>query len=251
MSRFILPALTALLLLSPTAQAQDVNDSFMSRIPPEGSVILNLSASEELELTQDELVASLRYEVTGDNAKDVQSEINGKIQEGLKAGKAVESVKVSTGGYNVWQNYRPRPTENGKDDEAEEAEWRGQQTISLEGKNAEEFLKLVTDLQGMGFLNSNLSYTLSSEKQKEVQDELMTMALKKLQERAKVAADALGKSTTQFIEINADNSGNPGPMPMMRAEMAQMDGGAMNKASAEPGETTVSMTVSARILLKP
>ena len=85
MSRFILPALTALLLLSPTAQAQDVNDSFMSRIPPEGSVILNLSASEELELTQDELVASLRYEVTGDNAKDVQSEINGKIQEGLKA----------------------------------------------------------------------------------------------------------------------------------------------------------------------
>ena len=243
MLKSILCAL-ALLVIPATAHAAE---DFMSRIPPEGSVVLNLSANERMEVGQDLLVSSMRYEVVGKDTKEVQSKINGVMKKAVEEAKKAESVKVSTGSYNVYQNYRPV-----KDKEEERIkEWRGQQTLELKGLDADSLLDVVTKLQGMGLIMNNLSYTLSPEKQESLNDKMMTNALKKLQERAKVAADALGKKTIQFLEINTDGGMNyPRPVPMMaRMEMAA-DSAVMKEAVAEPGEAELNMTVSARILIK-
>lgn len=223
-------------------------DDFMSRIPPEGSIVLNLSANERMEIGQDLLVSNMRYEVVGKDTKEVQSKINGVMKKAVDEAKKVESVKVSTGSYNVYQNYRP--VKDG-DDEDRVKEWRGQQTLEVKGKNADDLLALVTKLQEMGLIMNNLSYTLSPERQESVRDKMMTNALKKLQARAQVAAKALGKSSVQFLEINTDGGMDyPRPVPMMaRAEMA-MAASDMKEAVAEPGDTELNMTVSARILIK-
>ncbi|MGE4312763.1 MAG: SIMPL domain-containing protein [Pseudobdellovibrionaceae bacterium] len=232
-------------VLNNDALAQD---DFMSRIPPEGAVILNLSASETMTLEQDQLNASLRAEVTDKDAKVVQNKINDVMGKALKKAKAVDAVKTSTGSYNVYQNYRPVT----KDGEKTVEEWRGQQTIDLVSTDKEALLDLVTELQDQGLIINNLNYTLSDKKQESVRDELMTKALKKLQTRAEVAGKALGKSSIQFIEINTDGGFMPPqPVPMMaRMEMAGAAAD-MKQAVAEAGESDIAMTVTARILLKP
>lgn len=234
-----------LLTLSNPVRAED---SFMSRIPPEGSIVLNLSANERMEVRQDLLVASLRYEVVGKDTKEVQSKINGVMKKAVKEAKKVSSVKVSTGSYNVYQSYRPARNK----DEKRVKEWRGTQTLNLKGMESEPLLELVTELQAMGLIMNNLSYTLSPDTRESVRDKMMTNALKKLQERAQTAAKALGKSKVQFLEINTNGGNNyshPSPM-MARMEMASMDAPSMKEAVAEPGDAELNMTVSARILIK-
>lgn len=221
-------------------------EDFMSRIPPEGSVILNLSASEREDVAQDMLTATLRYEVKDTNPKSIQGKINAKMGDAIAIAKTFDTVKTSTGSYNVSEYYLPV-----KKDEARKKAWRGQQTVMLKSKDTKAMLDLVTKMQEMGLAMSNMSYMVSPDKAQIVNDELLTSALKKLQQRAKTAAAALGKKSVQFLEINADGGGYmPRPQPMMRMDMAMAESAPMKQAVAEPGESEMTMSVNARILLK-
>jgi predicted secreted protein len=130
--------------------------------------------------------------------------------------------------------------------------WKGSQGLELKSKNSEQLLKLMGELQEIGFQASGLNYTLSPESFESIRDAMMETALKKLTAKARAAAQALGKSDAELVEVSVD-TGNPyqPPMPMMaRAEM----GGAMAKDMAapvaSPGESEITLTVSARAILK-
>ncbi len=82
-------------------------------------------------------------------------------------------------------------------------------------------------------------------------------ALKELVENAidsgavRIAVRLAGGGT-DLVEVSVDAADNPIHPPMMMRTMA-MDGGAMEKSAAptaEPGETEITLTVSARALLK-
>jgi uncharacterized protein YggE len=81
----------------------------------------------------------------------------------------------------------------------------------------------------------------------------MEAALKQLQERATRAAKALGKSKTELRDVNVQ--GNiPHPRPMMHRGAAMemsMTSSKMATPVAAAGQTTITLTVSARAILKP
>ena len=62
----------------------------------------------------------------------------------------------------------------------------------------------------------------------------------------------MGKSRTDLVEVTVDTADNMVHPPMMMRAVAMDAGGAMEKSapSAEPGETEITLTVSARALLK-
>ena len=100
---------------------------------------------------------------------------------------------------------------------------------------------------------NNLGYTLSPEKYETVQDSLLTKALAKLEGKAALAAKALKKEKVEMLDVNLQPSGPVYPMMYARAEMA-MDAGSAKVMSAPvvaAGEQDVSLSVSARVLLKP
>ena len=82
----------------------------------------------------------------------------------------------------------------------------------------------------------------------------MERALKQLGTKSKIAATALGKGNYDIIDVNVDNSYTPQP-PVMYARMAKMemaaDAAGVAAPTAEAGESEVTMTVNARVLLKP
>src|SRR5690606_17981515 len=120
-------------------------------------------------------------------------------------------------------------------------------------KDAAALLKLTGEIQAAGFLMNGLNYTLSPEKAEEVRDDLTVKALKKLQDKAAMIAKAMGKSGYEITDLNIDGASPVVPMyskgMMMRAEMAAPAD--MATPVAEAGETDVSLSVSARVLLKP
>lgn len=244
----VLSALCLLAIPVSSAKAQDGLN-----LPPEGTTIINFSATEKRTMPQDLLIASLRIEVDDKNdPAAVQKKINEAMKKALDLAKANSKYKVSTGAYSVYKYDRPIIVENvhnGKYDSV----WRGSQEITIESKDSTALLETVGKIQESGFAMNNLAYTLSPEVVEKVRDELMVEALKKLTAKAKIVAETLGKTNINLVDVNIDTGGPIMPMyktMMARAEVAMDAGAPMPPPVAEAGETDVSLTVSARALIK-
>ena len=253
MRTILLAGIAAFTLALPfAAHAQETGKGILDL--PAGHTVLNVSATEREEVDQDTLVANLRYEAENKDAKALQNEINTAMKKAVDAAKAVEGVKVYTQQYYVYEyNPNPQPIPEHQKNEGYEKMWRGQQGIQLKSKSADELLELTGKLQEMGLVMEGLQYMLSPEKAQDIQESLMEDALVKIKAKAERAAKALGKKEVEMLEINVDNGGYF-PQPYARNMMA-MDAG-MAKAEmaapvAEPGQSEINMTVTARVLLKP
>ncbi len=244
----VLSALCLLAVPFSSAQAQDGLN-----LPPEGTTIINFSATETRTMPQDLLIASLRIEV--DDKADpaaVQKKINEAMKKALELAKANSKYKVSTGAYSVYKMDRPIIVDNAHNGKYDSV-WRGSQEITIESKDSTALLDTVGKIQELGFAMNNLAYTLSPEVVDKVRDELMVEALKKLTAKAKIVAETLGKTNVSLVDVNVDTGGPIQPMyktMMARAEVAMDAGAPMPPPVAEAGETDVALTVSARALIK-
>jgi len=214
---------------------------------PEGTTLVNLSASERVEVEQDLLVARLQFKAEDDNPKDVQDEINKKMRDVVDAAKKVSSVKVSTQQYYVHEYDRNQ----GKRNLPVRKVWRGQQGVVVKGKKADELLELVGEIQEMGLIMNGLSYQVSPELLEETREAILDDALIKLMAKANRTAKALGKSNAELKQINID-MGNyrPQPYKLARGLASVADTESFAAPVATPGETNITVSVSAQALLR-
>jgi predicted secreted protein len=207
--------------------------------PTDGTTVLHLSESAQRVLRQDRLTIQMRAEITGPDATKVQAEINRRMTAALERARAVPSVHTDARGYWVQQE---RP-------ERGAAQWRGTQTLGLTGPDSGALLVLTGELQQNGLLLTNLNYEVAPDTARAVEDELTAEAVKRLRERAGRVAATMGLTVRGFREMRVGNvTGDHGPRPMMamRATAA-----AAPPPVAEPGETTVQVTVDGDAVLAP
>ncbi len=243
--RLVLLSVFALSLCITTNAFAQIEDPIFQLQQNES--LLHISANEQREVDQDLLIANLRIESEDASNKKVQNTINTSMAKALELAKDYPDVKAITRQYNV-QSYDKN---GGRKDMPELIVWKGQQTVELKSKNADKLLELAGKIQEAGFVMGGLSYTLSPEVAAKVQDEMLEAALEKLQNRAQRAAKALGKTTAELKEINTQN--NYMPQPAMYARGAMMEMAADSKMAApvaSAGETSITMEVSAKALLR-
>ncbi|MBU0799814.1 MAG: SIMPL domain-containing protein [Alphaproteobacteria bacterium] len=251
--RSLLSGIAALTLALPVAAyAQDGGKSILDL--PAGQTVINLSTSERVEVDQDLLVAVLRIEAENKDPRALQNEINTLMKKAVDAAKATPDVKVTTQQYYVYPHdpAPPQPLPGKTEVQKEERIWRGNQSLEVKSTKADDLLALVGKMQDMGLVMNGLAYTLSPDKAESTRDGLMEAALEKLTAKATRAAKALGKTEANLLEVNVD-AGGYYPQPMMMNAMADMGGARMEKMAAPvaaPGQTEITMTVSARALLK-
>ena len=234
--------LMALVMVMSSPAFADQEDTILSL--PDGQVILSISATERKEVEQDLLVATLSYNAVNKDSRELQNEINTAMREAVETANKIEDVKVNTGAYNVYERTKPR---------TKEKEWHGSQSMTIKSKNSEAILKLAGKLQDMKLNMNGLSYTLDPKTAVAVQDSLMEDALKQLQTRANRAAKALGKSTAELRDVNVQGGNVPYARVQHRGAMMMADMAESKMAApvAASGETTLTLTVTARALLKP
>lgn len=250
MKYYILPTVLALSVMTMTPiYAEDHQPEALA------GAFVTLTASDQKKVEQDLLVASLRIEIDNKDSRKVQDEINKTMKEALGVVKAEPVIKVSTGNYYVY-SYDPNPSPQplSHAEQQKRMIWKGSQTIELQSKDSQKILDVLGKIQNMGFLMSGLNYTLSSELAEAQRDELLVGALKKIQTKADLISKTLGKSGYEIIEVNVDGSYMPQPQPVMmmaRSTKMEMAGDSMSAPVAAPSETDVSLSISARIQLKP
>lgn len=237
-----------LITLSP-ATADERSDL---GLPPEGHTLVNLSATESKTLKQDLLVSSLRIDVQDDSPRVVQKQINEKMARALALAKKYDTLKVETGSYSLYENYEPVLDPKSGEVKSQKKLWRGQQIITMKSLDSESVLKATGEIQDLGFVMSDLQYTLAPETEEKERDALLVLALKKLKDKAAVIAQALDKSGYDLTDVTVDQAMPPimYARSTMKMEMASADAG-MPPPSAAAGESTVSLSVNARVLLKP
>lgn len=248
-----------LIYTSPVAHAQREvvgNDGSKQALSP-SETYLTISASEQKEVDQDELVAELRIEVEDPKSSVVQEKINSAVKAAVASIKQEPSIQLSTGQYYVY-SYDPTPVIMSSAEAIKPERnkknviWRGTQSLRLVSKDSEKLLSKVGEIQGQDFVMSNLSYQLSSEKFETEKDGLIEAAIKKLQNKANIVAQSLNKQSYNIVELNLDNSYIPTPQPMvmMKSDMSLSRESALQPPTAEPGKAVISLNVSARIILK-
>jgi predicted secreted protein len=240
LASILLPMLLALPLCS---QAQ--NQFVLGELQP-GQLLLNLNATEQEEVDQDTLNINLQFSVQGRDRIQLQNEVNEALRKTIALLEADGRVKFSTTQYQVYTIEAGRPSRT----DVENPVWLAQQGISLASIDSAAVLELTGQLQALGLTVSAQYYSLSAARYEEVAARLLDAALIKLQQRADTAAGSLGKNRAELVEVSLDGSPN---FAYLEKGMVMAMRGAADMATpvAAPGETTVSMSVSARAVLYP
>lgn len=210
---------------------------------------LNLSVTERIDVQEDLLMSSIRIEKDGVDPKAIQNEINHIMAKALTIAKQPD-INVSTGQYNIYQYNEEQNTSN-QEQKVTQKKWRCTQELLLNSKSPETLLSVIGQLQNEGLLIQSLNYTLSNDKRDSIRNAMIESAIGKLKQQATQVAKSLGQEYSRFTTINVDTgSGAPSPMSMYKSVSSL---GAVSETaipSAEPGTSTVSLTVSATALLK-
>ena len=235
------------LLLVPLMPALAQNNFDLDDLE-DGALILNLNATEQLSVEQDTLNVNLMYSRQGRDSTELQNEVNMVIREARDILDDTDNIDWSIQRYHVYNVQPQRQTRN----DISNPVWRAQQNIQLQSMNSEALLVVTARLQQMGLTINNMYYSLSTERYQEVSDSLLDTALVSLQARAERVANTLDKDAAELIEVNINGSpGFFGGRMEMQSRSAFDTASAMAVPVAEPGETQVSVTVSARALLSP
>lgn len=228
--RLVIAAL-GLLVFAPPALAQPA---------PAAPTVLHLSATARQRVVRDRLRVDLRADQNGADPRTVETAINRLMGQAVAKAREVQGVEVETGSYAV---YRETPPDRPQT-------WHGSEELGLTGTDSGALLKLAGELQTLGLVMSGLGYEASPEAVRGAEDDLTVDALSALDRRAAAIARQLHLSVLRYSELHVGNAQSSGPPPPRFAAMAAAPR-AVPAPVAAPGETTVSVTVTAAVLLGP
>jgi predicted secreted protein len=191
-------------------------------------------------LAPDRLRATLRVEAKGNDGRQVQADVNRRMDAALARAKSRTDVTAATGGYTVNRDFSIKSG----------TAWQASETLILSSKDFDAVLTLAGELQGDGLLMTAMQFYLAPETLHSAESELTASALAALRARAQEVAKDLGMAVDRYQSLIIGNASDTArPMPMMRFNAAASS--PMPPPVAEPGEETVSLTVNADIILMP
>ena len=205
--------------------------------PP--SVTVNASATATL--ANDRMYAWLRAEKEDANAATAAADVNARMARVLAELKKQPAINVASTGYStdpIVDKDKPK-------------RWRVSQSVRLDSGDFAVLAEAVGRLQGEGLLLGGLGYGLSDAERKRAEETLSRDAIKAWQQRAQVAAEALGFGAWRVGSVHVQTNDGPRPYMMaMRSEMKTMGvASAPAPVAADAGTTDVTVGVSGDAVL--
>ncbi|WP_372624451.1 SIMPL domain-containing protein [Falsiroseomonas sp.] len=197
---------------------------------------LHIGERAEVTRAPDEVVATLRAEARAGSAAAAQEAVNRAVTAAVARARAVQGVRVSTGGY--WTNR----VDQGRS-------WQAAQQITLRGTEATALLELAGTLQEQGLAMGGLHWQLTRDAARAAREEASRLALEALRRRAQAVADQLGLQMVGLKEVRIDAPDHGDPRPMMA--MAARSASAAPPPVAVAEDVVVSAAVQAVAILRP
>lgn len=198
---------------------------------------VELSAEASRPAANDQVHAVLSAEAAGVALGDLARQVNALIANAVKVSKSYPGIKVQSGNTSTYPAY----SKSGKIES-----WRMRSELSLESGDTAAMSELIGKLQAsLGV--SHLVMQPAPETRKKAEDGAMLDAIAAFKARAKVVADALGKSY-QIKQLSVSTGGR---MAEPRFHMAAKS--VMSEAAPMPieaGESQVTANVSGQVELE-
>jgi uncharacterized protein len=209
-----------------------------------GTVIL-MTGSAEIELPNDEAVASFFYEAQDADLAKAQSLVNQRVGDGTAAlRRADPRAQIETSGYGSFPVY-------GGGSNRSIVGWRVRQGVTLRTDSLAALPKTVAAAQSTLSLGG-ISFRLSKAAREKVEAQLIQQAIANLNARIAAAAQALG-ANAQRVRLEEVNFGvrEGGPMPLGASPMVAMSSDAVAAPTFEAGRSAERLAVSGRARLLP
>jgi predicted secreted protein len=190
------------------------------------------------EVANDLVTATLR--VTHDDADPARlaNRVNGDVAWAVELARKQNGVSVESGAYYT-NPIREKERITG---------WTASQELVLTTRDTPTLTRLVAQLQEHLQLTS-LQFSVSLERRRGVEDELIAEALAAYTKRAELIRHELGASSHELVYLSVNTSGANPPVPMRLSEIGYASASKMAEPSLEAGTSTLSVAVSATIEL--
>jgi len=197
---------------------------------------VSLSASAEVEVENDLLVANLYAEHQSQQQKDVSDHVNKAVRWALEKSKNIKGIKIQTTQYNTSPLYNKRVITG----------WRARQGIRLESTDSATLGDLIGDLQEK-LLVGSINYGVSKESRDIAEEKLTSEALAQFTKRAKLIATELGRESYQIVQIHVNTQGGQ-PVPVSYATRGLASAEAkVATPSLEAGVQSVTVSINGTI----
>lgn len=223
-------ALVTLLLAACPIFSQNTQSSTAGTISVKGEA--------ELSLPADYAMVQITVSHESGNAKEAHGQVTeemGKVLEFLKKQEGIADVRTTR------VNLRPRNI----GPRGETSGYYANQTLHFRLNKLENYDDLMLQLIAMG-VNGIDNVSFQSSQADEVEQTLLKQAMQDAREKAELMAGQYGQNVGKATYIS-DNINSGGPRPMFEYKSANL---AVSGPSVEPGEITVSTSVSVEFELK-
>ncbi|WP_273776973.1 SIMPL domain-containing protein [Acinetobacter sp. GSS19] len=203
--------------------------------------IINLQAEASREVSNDEMQAILFIEKSNRQPAEFAAQMNQLMSQAIQTARKYPQVKVKTGSQSTYPIY---DTDNRK-----LKEWRGRAEIQINSQDFKAASQLISELQ-QNFQTESISFSVSDQQRKTVENELMIEASKNFQQRAQAVSKAWNKNQYTLVNLNL-NTNNYFPQPMVRSSMSKLASAeAMPVQDMSAGESKISVNANGSIQLK-
>lgn len=164
--------------------------------------------------------------------------INQVMDWALRTAADYDNVQTKTGSYQIYPIHQKNIMRG----------WRGSQQLILVAGDFDQLGRLVGKLQERMQVKS-MDFSLFPQTRTVAEDQLIYAALEKFKGRAELVRENLGAVGYRIVDLTIHTGGAvPRPVPMMRAQAAELESVAV--PAVEGGESTVTVTVSGLIELE-
>ncbi|MBB3212069.1 uncharacterized protein YggE [Herbaspirillum sp. Sphag1AN] len=235
----------ALLCSSFAANAQSIQTSGAQLVVP---------ANAEITLPNDQAHVTLTVQEQDKDQATAASRVNQKMKQGIDIVKRQDpQAQLRTRGYFTYAVYADDAQHNNNNSNKPRAivGWRVGQTLEVTTTNLQGLPKTVAAAQSVMALNG-LDFGLTPASSKKLDDALIDATYRNLNERIVSIARTMGRNPADISvdTLDFEGSGNfvAAPKAMMMRAAAVPE--AVAEPSFEPGESTLSMRLVARLRIK-
>ncbi len=223
--------------------------------PSTAGTLVTLSASGEVKHANDQAHLTLRLDEQDKDRSAAVSRLNQKMKQGIALVKRDDSAALlTTRGYSTTPIYPDEP-QKASAKLRQIIGWRVSQSLDVMTTNLTGLPALVADAQTLYALQG-LSFSLTEPAVRKLDEERIQIAWRNLNARITAVTKAMGRSSADATieSVDVDSSANYAtqqrnavPMAMMRSAGDAMP---IENPDFEPGETALSLQVSAKVRLK-
>ena len=172
--------------------------------------VAEFQAEASREVQNDLMNATLYVELNDPNAAALANALNTRVNEALRVAKEYKGLRVRSGDNRTYPVYSKGNVLQG---------WRGRAEIRIEAKDFEAASALIGKLQASMQL-ANISFSVSPETRRAVEDQLTVEAVAAFKARAEVLRGALAGKGYKLVRLAMSGGYQPGPRPFAVARAA-------------------------------